>query len=321
MKIAIQNPTTMTLVEKIAALGEEVTVVGPRGDMAHLWDSFNARIAEWNRMGLKVKWLETPFYKIDYKPYDLLIHSTETFGYAKEWVKYYSKATIPTVLKTCWGKVPTNYLPHAYLQQMLERPVILEMPSHLEDWKGAGFTDVTALPNPVGDWWFEREWTGSMDTVLFVLAGRHKWRLKDETLLGLDWWERLCRIFPEHCHHHDGYNAYLTPIQMAEMFACSRVFVNLDTPFGEGERPLALAFTEALAAGMPVVARDLPGLDYKKFGAVISGFEELVEFVRTCLKDQEFASACSEINRETAWNNFSTRVLKPEYEAVFGRAK
>src|SRR5262249_22643803 len=124
----------MTLVEKIAALGEDVTVVGPRGDMHWLWDSFAERIAEWNRMGLKVNWIETPFSDIDYRPYDVLIHSAETFGYAKDWYKFCNYMPIPTVLKACWGKIPENYLPLEYMAQMFNKPVLLEMPNHKQDW-------------------------------------------------------------------------------------------------------------------------------------------------------------------------------------------
>lgn len=325
MRIAIQNPTTMTLVEKIASIVPQVDVVGPRGtERPYLWDTFQDRIDEWNRMGMSVRWLETAFADIDYRPYDMLIESVETFNYAPDWAIHCMYLRVPTVLKACWGKDPTAYLPPEYLEKKKHNPIILEMASHVPYWQEAGFTDVNALPNPVGDWWFNKPWTGEKEQILFVLAGKDIWR-PDLNLLGWDWWEKLEKIFPGQTLHHDGAVNYKTPAEMAQLFSESRVFVNLDTSWGDGERPLALVFTEALAAGLPVVSRNLPGLDYHKYtdgnGVCSNNFDLIVDFIRTCLSDQVFATAFSSQSRRIAQEYFSTEVLRPRYEEIFSRAK
>src|SRR5262249_32912598 len=155
-------------------------------------------------------------------------------------------------------------------------------PAHARYWKAGGFRDTNVIPNPVGDWWFQQEWTGEKEQVLFVLSGKDSWR-DDPSTYGLELWERLCHRFPGKTYHHDGHKTYRTPQQMVKLFSESRVFVNLDRPCGQGERPLTLAFTEALSAGLPVVARDQSGLSYHRYidsnGVCTNDFDAMCSFI------------------------------------------
>jgi len=112
---------------------------------------------------------------------------------------------------------------------------------------------------------------------------------------------------------------------MTELFSESRVFVNFDTPYGFGERPLTLAFTEALSAGLPVAARDMPGLNYRQFidsnGLCSNDFDAICSFVERCLTDRSYARECSVRSREIGRQAFSYSSLRPKYEILFSRAE
>jgi hypothetical protein len=112
---------------------------------------------------------------------------------------------------------------------------------------------------------------------------------------------------------------------MTELFNESRVFVNFDTPYGFGERPLTLAFTEALSAGLPVAARDLPGLNYRQFidsnGLCSNDFDAICSFVGRCLTDRSYARECSVRSREIGRLAFSYSSLRPKYEVLLFRAE
>jgi len=326
MKVAVLSPTTAQLVEKMAVLFPDgVEVVGPQADNRHYWANCHLRLEQWREMGLKVSIKEEPFEALDFSGYDLLIQSAEAFWFAKDWAKHCLRIECPILLKACWANTPIGYFPYEYIEKMRDFPVLLEMPAHVRNWTRAGFRDVNFIPNPVGEWWFEREWTGEKEQVLFVLAGKDSWRPADLAVNGVEWWEKLCKRFPGRTHHHDGHVAYKTPVQMTELFCESRVFVNFDTPYGFGERPLTLAFTEALSAGLPVAARDLPGLSYRQFidsnGICSNDFDAICSFIDRCLTDKAFAKQCSLRSREIARSAFSYSSLRPKYDLLIARAK
>ncbi len=156
-----------------------------------------------------------------------------------------------------------------------------------------------------------------------VLSGRKQWRRQQHD--GVDLLERLAADFPGQIYLHDGAEAYRTSREMAELLRGARVFLALDEPYGNGERPLSLVFTEALSAGCPVAARDLPGLSYKNYiegnGICTAEYELLREFVGKCLTDWNFASECSRKSRAMAESLFSPAALLPRYEQVFERAR
>jgi hypothetical protein len=112
---------------------------------------------------------------------------------------------------------------------------------------------------------------------------------------------------------------------MTELFSESRVLVNFDMPYGFGERPLTLVFTEGLSAGLPVAARDLPGLNYRQFidsnGLCSNDFEEICSFVERCLTDRNYARECSIRSREIGRQAFSYSSLRPKYEVLISRAQ
>jgi glycosyltransferase involved in cell wall biosynthesis len=324
LKVGILSPTTWQLVEKMGALFPEgVHVVGPLSDDHYYWNDYRRKAREWEELGLKITPNLNPFSEVDFSDYDLLIESAETFSYSRDWTNYCTRTDCPIILKACWTGDPTNVLPANYVKTARNWPVLLEMPAHAPAWKLAGFTDVNVIFNPVGDWWFARQWAGTESRLLFVLSGTKIWR-GDPSWYGLDIWGKLCEEFPKEAFHHDGHEKYRTSLEMTKLFAESRVFVNLDRPYGQGERPMTLAFTEALSAGLPVIARNLPGLNYKDFidsnGVCTNDFRTMVSFARRCLTDFDFSSQCSKRSREIARSEFSAGALRPKYQPIIERA-
>jgi glycosyltransferase involved in cell wall biosynthesis len=325
VKVGVLSPTTWQLVEKMAALFPEgVEVVGPLADDGHYWNDYRRKTEEWAELGLSVSLHLAPYSEIDFSGYNPLIESIETFYYAREWKNHCHRLECPILLKACWTRDPRPLMPRRYRRKTLTFPALLEMPAHAPVWRRAGFEDVNVIPNPVGEWWFEREWTGSTGQMLFVLSGTKAWR-GDPSWHGLEIWEELCRRFPGRGYHHDGDVSYRTSREMTALYAASRVFVNLDRPYGQGERPLTLAFTEALSAGLPVVARDIPGLSYRTLidgnGVCTNDVDEMADFIDRCFRDMEFARRCSERSREIARETFSLARLRPRYDALIGRAR
>jgi len=334
MKVAVLSPTTSQLVEKMAALFPEgVELIGPQSDDRHYWNNCHLRLESWRALGLKIDIVEKPFDALDFSKYDLLIESAETFQYSKDWRKHCLRIECPVLLKACWTDDPRGRLPPAYIKKVRQFPVLLEMPAHAPNWKNARFRDVNVIPNPVGDWWFQQPWTGAKDQVLFVLSGKDSWRglsgneswKADPSWNGWNSWEELCRRFPGKTHHHDGAKNYKTPQEMAQFFSESRVFVNFDRPYGCGERPLTLAFTEALSAGLPVAAYDLPGLNYRQYidsnGICSSNFDAICKFVDKCLTDFDHARTCGLRSREIGKAGFSFDSLRPRYAHIVSRAQ
>jgi hypothetical protein len=326
MKVAVLSPTTSQLVEKMAVLFPEgIDLVGPQSDDQHHWNNCHFRLDGWKELGLKVRIIEKPYNAVSFGDYDLLIESVETFSYSKDWVNHCHRLECPVLLKACWTNKPEQALPSVYIEKVKNFPVLLEMPAHAENWRAAGFRDVNVVPNPVGDWWFRWEWSGTKEQALFVLSGKDSWRGEDLSRVGFDLWEKLCSRFPGKTYHHDGNKTYRTPSQMTELFRDSRVFVNLDRPYGQGERPLTLAFTEALSAGLPVVARDLPGLNFRDYidlnGICTNDFEAICSFIEKCFVDIEYAKSMSKRSRQIARGAFSFDALRPKYAEYISRSR
>jgi hypothetical protein len=278
-------------------------------------------VAEWRELGLNVRLDLRPYEAIDFAEYDVLIETFETLELEKKWREHCTRFECPVVVKACWTRHPME-APGGYFDKIRALPILLEMPAHVGNWETCGCVDVNLVFNPVGDWWFAGEWTGADGRAVMVLSGRSKWRRKEHH--GLDIFERLAADFPGRVYLHDGAEVYRTPQQMAELLRGARVFLALDEPYGNGERPLSLVFTEALSAGCPVAARDLAGLSYRDYiggnGICTDNYTNLRGFVGRCLDDLNFARQCSAISRAMAQSLFSIEALLPAYEAAFGRA-
>jgi FkbM family methyltransferase len=325
VRIGVLSPTTWQLVEKMAALFPEgIEVVGPLADNGHYWNDYRRKMQEWEELGLHVTLRLSPYHLIDFSVYDVLIESVETFSYSRDWLDQCHRLECPVLLKACWTRHPSDVIPASYFKRRRPFPVLLEMPAHARNWKAAGFRDVNVLVNPVGDWWFARAWSGEQERILFVLSGAKSWR-GDPSWFGLDVWEEIRRAFPGRAHHHDGDVSYLTSREMTDLYGSSRVFVNLDRTYGQGERPLTLAFTEALSAGLPVVARDLPGLSFGRFidsnGVCTNDVSLMCSFIEKCLSSREYAAERGGRSRQIALEHFSCQVLRPKYDELIERAK
>jgi glycosyltransferase involved in cell wall biosynthesis len=323
-RVALLSPTTIQFVEKMACLspGSEIDVVGPPPSDSFGWNDYTRRTEEWRQLGLNVRLDLRPYSDIDFGQYDVLVETFETLFLEPTWRDHCAHRDCPVVVKACWTRHPME-APTAYLDKIRTVPILLEMPAHVQNWETCGCRDVNLVFNPVGQWWFEEPWTGADNRAVMVLSGRSKWRQQQHH--GLEILERLETEFPGQIYLHDGAENYLTSRQMAELLHGARVFLALDEPYGNGERPLSLVFTEALSAGCPVVARDLPGLSYKNYicenGVCTSNYAVLRDFVAQCLEDWEFANACSCKSRAIAERLFAAQALLPAYKNVFKRAR
>jgi len=324
-KIAVLSPTTIQFVEKMACLfpGEVIKVIGPPNDDRWGWNSYARRVDEWEALGLRIEFDLRPYGQIDFSIFDILIETFETLEMEASWRDHCARYECPVVVKACWSREPFPSCPEDYYNKIVDLPVLLEMPAHIKHWQMAGFSDVSFLFNPVGNWWFDTPWTGAVGNAVMILSGKDQWRRAESH--GLDLFERLRARFPGRVHLHDGLVQYRTSRDMSYMLSGARAFLALDIPQGHGERPLSLAFSEALAAGVPVAARDLPGLDYKDFitsnGVATNNFEALSDFVGRCLEDLDFARTCSKESRRIALDNFSNSRLQTAYLDVFNRAR
>jgi glycosyltransferase involved in cell wall biosynthesis len=331
-RIAVLSPTTIQFVEKMAALNFEtgIDVVGPPHPDEWGWNNYERRMDEWRRLGLDVRLDLRPYQDIEFAEYDLLIETYETLFIEPSWQDHCHRYECPTVVKVCWTRSPHPRIPPTYFDKIKALPTLLEMPAHLPHWETCGFSDVNLVFNPVGHWWFDKEWTGDGENAVMVLSGKDKWRLRgvggSREHHGLDLFECLSQDFPGKLYLHDGAETYRSSQEMAELLSRARVFLSLDEPWGgEGERPLSLVFTEALSAGCPVAVRDLAGTNYKDYvdgnGIATNNYEDLRNFVGSCLRDLEFAKKCSSISRSLAAKFFSESALSAQYETIFSRAR
>jgi len=326
MKVACLYPTVAALIEKLAAIFPGLTVIGPACDDLQKWPKEILplakaidRQAEWKELGLDITFEEKPYSECDFSKFDLLIESVETFNYAADWKNHCHRHECPTIVFVCWFDNP-SYLPANYREKISKLPILLGMPSALAAWQ-LEYPQAKVVPVPVGDWWFQNEWTGKREEALFVLAGKDLWR-PEKSVCGVDIFERLSERFPGKMHHHDGAIQFKTGKQMAEMCSEYRVFVNLDN---QGARPLCTSFTEALAAGMPVLARDLPGLNYHDYidtnGLCTDSFDAMCRYLEWCFSRQDRAKKYSRRSREIAEKHFSVKAALPHYEAAAMEAK
>lgn len=330
MRIALLYPIVSALVEKIASLfpDDGITVIGPLPDEMYIWDprilplaKLSNRIKEWNSVGLDIRLIESPFSECDFSQFDVLIESVETFNYSADWINHCERVECPIVTKVCWVNNPAA-LPEGYVRRMREFPMLVEMPAHMEVWKQSDFKDVSLALEPCGDWWFDRPYTGQREEILFVLAGKGLWRPADDTVCGLDWWDKICAAFPGRVRHQDGAQQFRTAKEMTALYSGSRVFVNLDR---HDARPLAVSYIEALCAGMPVAARKHYTLSYGDFidtnGICTESFDDMCSFLDRCLSDIEYARSCGRRSREIGRNNFSMKAVKPAYASAIQRAQ
>jgi glycosyltransferase involved in cell wall biosynthesis len=323
-KIAILSPTTIQFVEKMACLNPAtgIDVVGPPPSDQFGWNSYQRRMKEWRELGLNVRLDLRPYDEINFAHYDVLVETYETLSMEPSWLQNCERYECPVAVKACWTRHPME-APPGYFDKIRTTPIMLEMPAHLANWETCGCADVNLVFNPVGSWWFDEDWTGADDRAVMVLSGRKQWR--QERHHGIVLFERLVADFPGQVYLHDGTETYRTSRQMADLLRRARIFLALDEPYGNGERPLSLVFTEALSAGCPVAARDLPGLNYKDYiqgnGICTNDYGELKEFVGRCLSDYDFAYERSSISRTIARSLFSVEALVSTYSSVFKKAR
>jgi hypothetical protein len=308
-----------------ALFPEGVDVVGPRidGNPPERLFEIQRRTKEWQEVGLDIRFIDKPYSEIDFSQYDLLIETVETFQYANDWKNHCTRIECPIIVTSCWYDNPRTNVPSGYVEAVKKFPVIVQMPGNLAGWQDSPFKDVVAIPNPVGEWYFEEPWTGTGGKALYVLAGKDKWRPTDKRVLGIDILEKLQERFPGCIMHHDGAVNYLTPKELGKLYRESRVFLQLDDP--DSGRKLTGTFTEAVASGCPVLTKESTSMDHGAFvglnGMSTNDFDRMCLFVGRCLESHGFAQSCSDWSRKIGMDNFSVAAVKPRYEEVIQRAQ
>ena len=321
MKIGIVGPTLHMFIEKYAALFYPDPVVIFSDPQYQNWnDVLLGYIGEfWNPVNLNIEYRIQPYGQWDVSDIDVMVESIECFQYGENWKHQCLQYNCPTIFKVCFindGK----FFPEKYLHKIRKIPAVVEADWQVGFWQGVGL-QVTKIHNPVGHWWFEKEYIGDEETAVYVVAGMHKWR-GDGLSLGWDWWQEIERTFPGKTLHHDAAElGALTPLQLVDMFSHKRAFVNLDWDSG---RPLSTAFCEALSIGMPVISRRCSNLNYQDFidtnGIATNDKNEMYTFIEHCLNDIEFAKQCGKRSREIAQGHFSHTVARNSMNNVIDRA-
>jgi hypothetical protein len=327
LKVAVLSPTVLAIYEKMAVLfpDEGIDVVGPRIDdnpPERLFE-IQRRVREWAEVGLQIRFVDKPYSEIDFSGYDLLIETVETFQYAEDWKNHCTRVECPIIVSSCWYDSPRTLIPSGYIEAVRKFPVVVQMPANLAGWRASPFADVTAIVNPVGEWYFDEPWTGDNGKALYVLAGKDLWRPADKRVLGLDIVERLQERFPSRILHHDGAVNYLTPKELGKLYASSRVFLQLDDP--DSGRPLCGTFTEAVAVGCPVLTKSSTAMDYTKYvngnGLMTNDFEQMCTFINLLFTDDSLAQIASHNGREIGREHFSYAAVRPQYDALIHRAQ
>ncbi len=312
MKVAVSFPTTIQLVEKIGAIFGEVHLIGFNGP----YTCEKRYEKEFPTLGIDTHFRTEHYSEIDPHEYDLLIDSYETRIYNPEWRECSLKWDIPRILKILWYSEPSNidFIDNEF--EILNKSVVSTENFTLnERWKEAGFENVKMLLYPPGDWWFDGPWTGDIDKALYILSAGPS---RDTVSTGLDQWKDLEKRLPENTFHQNGYESFVGSRGLAKMCKEHRCFVNLDQ--APVARPLALVFTEVLCSGLPPVIIKQPETDYYKYvkngvsGFICNDLNDVGDKIKLLCNDYSLAQSMSIETQKIGEENFSDRVLKPEWD-------
>lgn len=319
MKVAIVFPAHVSVIEKTAALFGSLDVINvdPQdetvaGDLAIKQERL---ICEGPELGFETRWINLEDANLD--EYDVLIDFWEARRTAPSWREKSLTISVPRIVKISWFKPYTlGPLSHGEMEMLNRSVIACDSWVAATAWERATGLDVRHLFWYPGDWWFDAEWTGEDERLLYILAGAYKWRggMKENKQGDRFWlWHEVAEQVPG--YHLDGGEQYRTSLQLADEVRHFRCHTNLDTHMSS--RHLCLAFTETLAAGVPQLIINRPEHDYHDFvydgvsGFVCESVDELVTMAKLLLDDHDMAKEMSEQTKEIARRDFSRDVLLP----------
>lgn len=323
MKIALSFPTTVQLVEKVGAIFKEIHLIGFNGEYADNENRYHND--EFEKLGIKIHYHPEPYDDLNPKDFDLLIDSWETRVYRKEWREESLRWNIPTILKVLWFAYPKEEakLTEDEISKLNKSVVSTENYVLADRWKSVGLNNVEVLLYPPGNWWFENEWIGEDDRILYILSGVGKYR--DVVSTGFDLWNEIELALPNKTYHQDGQKNYISSMDLSLMVKKFRCYTNLDR--GLQARPLCLVFTEALSAGIPPLIIRRGNVDYHRYiengvsGYICDDLHELIEKTKVLLRNHDLAKGMSIETRNIAKKHFSEDVLKPKWDAAIRLAQ
>lgn len=320
MKIAVSFPTTFQLVEKLGGLFGELHLIGFNGEYSSE-KRYETELP--NDLGMKLHFRREHYSEIEPNEYDLLIDSWETRNYNPEWREWSLKWRIPRILKVLWHAKPERIDFSEEEKEILSQSLVSTENFYLEEkWKSAGFDYTKVLLYPPGPWWFDGEWTGEVERLLYVLSGVGAWR--DTVSTGFEMWQKIERLLPDQTYHQDGYKNYVSSRGLAKMFRKHRCYTNLDRT--HKARPLCLVFTEAISAGTPPIVLNCEYTDYARYiehgisGYICENASHVAECAKKLLEDRDLAESMSNKIRSVARDNFSEEVLKPVWDEAIQQA-
>lgn len=320
MKIAVSFPTTFQLIEKLGDLFGELHLIGFNGEYTSE-KRYETELP--NDLGIKLHFRREHYSKIDPNEYDLLIDSWETRNYNPEWREWSMKWRIPRILKILWSAKPERIGLSEKEIGIFSHSVVSTENFFLEKrWKDVGMPHTKVLLYPPGSWWFDGEWSGKENKLLYVLSGIGAWR--DTVSTGFDIWKEIERMLPGQTLHQDGYKNFLSSKDLSNLFRKHRCYANLDHT--HKARPLCLMFTEAISAGTPPIILKCQYTDYDHYikndvnGFICESASEVANSAKKLMNDYELAKDMSYKTRQIAQDNFSNDVLKPVWDEAIDLA-
>jgi len=321
MRIAIAYPTTIQLIEKMASLYDDISVI--------VLDGYSTlEGVQWavprrlRPLGLESHVEILSEHDERAREYDVLLDSLETRHYLPRWWEDCEAWHGPRIVKILWKRPYKPELTPARMEVLKRSVLSTENDSNRKMWEEATGLDVYEARYYPGDWWFDTEWVGDREELVFVLTHAKSREKNDANSKdGLhDFWEvrRLCPGY-----HWDGdAEGHPSSNNMATQLARFRCYTNLDRPVSS--RPLCLVFTEMLALGMPTIVRNYPKHDYVHYidgnGFVCESNQEVADAASRLIADRGLAEACSVRSKEIARRHFSREVILGQWDVLLEKA-
>lgn len=321
MRMAIVYPTTIQCIEKMASLYDDLSVI--------VMDGYGT--LEGARRGIS-KRLE-PLGLSDHvqvlsehderaRDYDVLLDSLETRHYLPRWWEDCTDWHGPRIIKILWKKPYKPELTPERVEVLKHSILSTENDSNRKMWEDAiGVRVYEALYYP-GDWWFNTEWIGDREELVFVLSHSAKReKIGSNEKDGLYDFREVARLCPG--YHWDGdEEGRPSSKDMAAQLAHFRCYTNLDRP--ASTRPLCIVFTEMMALGMPIIIRNYPEHDYIRYvdgnGFICESNEEVAKMARKLISDRGLAESFSARSKEIAEQRFSKATVLKQWDILLERA-
>lgn len=320
MRIGVSMPNHQSWVIRFASLFKDHTIV-LAGRSPHWGEFFNFDVSErwkqWQKLA-NIEWLNVPYNEIDPYQFDVFVDRLDTLRWNRGWHK--QQWDIPRVIRAGWA-FPRNQFLLNHARSFPSAPVAVEAHSHLEPWHKALGKNVQLIYNSAGRWWQGHRWVGNKQAVLGVVIGAktpNPRNNRNKHRAGVDMWGRVTNDLD--AYMHDAYqDGFLSDVEMIDMFRQHRCFLECTRECHLDGRAFTSTIIEAMTVGMPCVAHNARGGDYKRILEEWSLKDEtsLRTAVVNLLKDYELAKEVGERNYQKAQKLFSPDVLQEQWLDLF----